>query len=211
MKAARWMFLVIALLAFPPGISLGDEARLQVSVKGGLVSISSTQSTLATILARLSRELELKINAPGVQENRVVSCEIEGVGMAEALQKLVPEWNSLTFSREERSIEIGITDREESHPEPGKTGMPVDGERNASDPSSPAEESDLPGDVAAPSTQDEPGDSTTVETGEEENRDEVADGASPSEKLNGDDEGANEPSPSEEKNRSRRHGPLRLW
>lgn len=211
MKAARWMCLVIALLVFPPGFSLGDEAGLHVSVKEGLVSISSTQSTLAEILARLSRELELKINAPGIQENRVVSCEIEGVGMAEALQKLVPEWNSLTFSREERSIEIGITGREESHSAPSKGGMPADGERNASDPSSPAEESDLPGDAAASSNQDEPGDSAVVETGEEETRDEEADAASPSETLNGDDEGANEPSPSEGKNRSRRHGPLHLW
>jgi len=212
MKSTICTIFVIALLVVFRGTLLGDETGLHVSVKDGLVSISSAQSKLSEILARLSGELDMKINAKGTQENRVVSCEIEGVGIAEALQKLVPEWNSLIFSREERSIMIGIKGREESEPSQSETGMPTDAAGNVSDPSSTSGEGDLQGEAAAPSSEYEQSDSTPTETDGEENRDEVVDAASPPDELNGEDEAANDdPPPAEGKSRSRQRGPLSPW
>jgi len=101
-----------------------------------------------------------------------------------------------------------IKGREESDPAHSKAGMPTDTERNVSDPSSTAGESDLPGEAAAPPAEDEHGDSTAAETGEEENKDEVVDTDLAPDEMDEDDEAANEPPRSESKSRSRRHGPL---
>ncbi|SEM73799.1 hypothetical protein SAMN04489760_14020 [Syntrophus gentianae] len=207
MKDKICNILAIALLFIYPAASFGDEAGLQVSVRNGLVSISSTKSTLSEILARLSQEIDMKINAHGAQENAVVACEIDGAGIAETLQKLVPEWNTLVFSREERSIEIGVNGREDQDATQGEPGMRNNAKGKEADSSLNEEGSETQGEEAAQPPEAESSDSMPPEISNDENNDEPVGAEPPQEEFHEDDDAAaSETAATERKSRSRRHG-----
>ncbi len=208
MKSTICTFFVIALIMILQGTSLGDEAGLRVAVRNGRISISSTQSTLSEILARLSQEIDMTINAYGAQEKAVVTCEIDGAGIAETLQKLVPDWNTLVFSREERSIEIGMKEREERNAPQNEGVLQADPKGKAANPSLTEEAGEVPGEEAAPPDEGKNNDSVPPEISNDENGDEAVDAEPKSEEVHeGDDAAADETAETASKSGSRRHGP----
>lgn len=207
MNAKICNIFVIVLFILYPAASFGDEAGLHVSVRNGLISITSVKSTLSEILARLSQEIDMKINAHGAQENAVVACEIDGAGIAETLQKLVPEWNSLVISRDERTIEIGVNGREDQEATQGEPGMRNNAIGKKTDPSLDEEGSETLEEEAAQPPEAESGDSMPPEISNDENNDEAVGAEPPQEEFYEDDDAAaSETAATERKSRSRRHG-----
>ena len=204
MTSRMGIFLVMALFFSFCGVSEGGEEGLHVSVSNGLVRISSTESTLSEILEKLSRELGMTIHAYGAREDAVVACEIEGVGVAEALQRLVPQWNSLIFSRDDHSIEIGVNGSEDdgataesdsTEPENGKE----------SDPSLNEEENEMPEEEAVPHDEEAADDSMAGEAPEDQDGDETAVPDPASGNVHEEDEPTDEFTMNERTSRSRRH------
>lgn len=105
MSCAIWVACSL-LLFFEE--SYGGDNGLRVSAKDGVISITSTKSTLPEIMARLSRELGMTINVYGASETDVVPCSIQNASLWDTLHKLVPEWDAMTFSRTNRSAEVWL-------------------------------------------------------------------------------------------------------
>lgn len=105
MSCAIWVACSL-LLFFEE--SHGADDGLRVSAKDGVISITSTKSTLPEIMARLSRELGMTINVYGASQTGVVPCTIQNASLWDTLHKLVPEWDAMTFSRTNRSAEVWL-------------------------------------------------------------------------------------------------------
>lgn len=103
MSCAIWVACSL-LLFFEE--SYGGDNGLRVSAKDGMISITSTTSTLPEITARLSRELGMTVNVYGASETGVVPCNIRDASLWDALHILVPDWDAMTFSRTNRSAEV---------------------------------------------------------------------------------------------------------
>ncbi|OPY82288.1 MAG: hypothetical protein A4E70_00835 [Syntrophus sp. PtaU1.Bin005] len=199
------IFLVMALFFGFCGASEGGEEGLHVSVSNGLVRISSTESTLSEILEKLSRKLGMTIHAYGAREDAVVACEIEGVGVAEALQRLVPQWNSLIFSRDDHSIEIGVSGSEDDGASAESDSTePENGTESA--PSLNGEEDEMPEEEAVPHDEEAAGDSTTGEAPEDEDGNEATAPDPDPGDVQEEDEPTDEFTMNEPGSRPRRHG-----
>lgn len=126
---------VVVSLVLLGGNSYGGNNGLRVSVKDGLISITSTKSTLPEIIALLSQKLDMKIKVYGGTETTVVPCAIRNAALADALQILLPEWDYISLSRSTRSANVWLKSSYDEVPQNGADRIPANCQKSTSGPS----------------------------------------------------------------------------